>query len=96
MPDVQSTEPADDTVAEFPPVPAARVTHPTHMPTVRRHEGWPFERWRLVMVGAAILVGVFCGPEAAKPIANGADLGVLVSLAAFVLAFILPTPRKKG
>jgi len=50
----------------------------------------------MVAVVAALLGTAVCGPAAADPTTgvNGADLGVLLSLATFVAAFLIPLPKK--
>lgn len=57
---------------------------------------WPLAPTRMLLVVAALVVAAICGPAAADPATgvNGADLGVLISLATFVVAFLIPLPKK--
>lgn len=53
---------------------------------------WPLAPWRMALVVVALLGAAVCGPPAADPNTgfNGADLGVLISLAIFAGAFVFP------
>ena len=61
-----------------------------------RRSVWPLAPWRMTLVVVALLGAAVCGPPAADPSTgfNGADLGVLISLATFAAAFLIRIPKK--
>lgn len=61
-----------------------------------RRSIWPLSPRRVTAVVAALITAAICGPAAADPTTgvNGVDLGVLISLATFVAAFLIPIPTK--
>ncbi|MFD7871400.1 hypothetical protein ACFV3I_12970 [Microbacterium sp. NPDC059771] len=104
MPQTQDTDDNVAPVGEFAPLTADR-----HLSVVERTapviDGpiatdrpglWPLSPGRMGAVVAALLGAALCGPAAADPTTgvNGADLGVLISLATFVAAFLIPLPKK--
>lgn len=105
MPQTQDTDDNVAPVNEFAP-----MTADMHISVVERTEPvilgpiatdrrrlWPLAPWRMALVVVALLGAAVCGPPAADPTTgfNGADLGVLISLATFVAAFAIPSPRRK-
>ncbi len=48
---------------------------------------WPLAPWRWVLILTGLGLAAVCGVPAASPGFNGADLGVLISLAIFAAAF---------
>ncbi len=88
MPVDQSTDEAANPVG-FPARPAAmhvsRDDDTSPLPV--RRSIWPLAPWRAIVLLMAIFFAVVCGIPAAEPVWNGADLGVLISLAMFVAAF---------
>lgn len=99
MPDQHPTSDVVDDVlcAPFAPVPATSHQKITATAPIAQHAArrrlWPVEPWRFILLAAALIAAAFCGPAAASPGFNGADLGVLLSLTAFAAAF---TIRSKG
>lgn len=104
MPQTQDTDDAAVTVSGFEP-----LTADMHLSVSDRtapvidgpiatdgRSIWPLSPGRMALVVAAIIAAAICGPPAADPSTgvNGADLGVLISLAAFVAAFLIPLPKK--
>lgn len=98
MPQTQDTDENVEPVNKFTP-----VTADMHVSVVERTEPaivgpiatesrsiWPLAPWRMALVVVALLGAAVCGPPAADPSTgfNGADLGVLISLATFAAAFI--------
>lgn len=98
MPQTQDTDENVEPVNEFAP-----ITSDMHISVIERtapaidgplasedRSLWPFSPWRMGLVVLALLGAAVCGPAAADPATgtNGADLGVLISLGAFVAAFI--------
>lgn len=75
--------------AEFPAVTAdmhlLRADERSMIPA--RRSAWPLAPWRAIVLLVALAFAVLCGPPAAAPIWNGADLGVLIALVLFVAAF---------
>lgn len=104
MPQTQDTDDNVEPVDDFAPMTAdmhlsvAERTAPViDGPIATDHRSiWPLSPGRMVAVVAALLGTAICGPAAADPTtgANGADLGVLLSLATFVAAFLIPIPKK--
>lgn len=89
MPVDQSTENTPEQV-DLSPMPAtahlsAAVDHTPVVP--ERHGIWPLAPWRAIVLITAMTFAIACGIPAAAPVWNGADLGVLISLALFVAAF---------
>ncbi|MFT4156515.1 MAG: hypothetical protein QM630_01080 [Microbacterium sp.] len=90
MPQTQDID-GTTVMVDFTPRPAA-----THVSALCRDEGvvpdrrglWALGPWRWGMLLTGLGLAVTCGVPAAAPVWNGADLGVLISLAAFVAAFI--------
>ncbi|MGU3424002.1 hypothetical protein ACLBWV_03630 [Microbacterium paraoxydans] len=104
MPQTQDTDVASTAVDDFAPRPASthliavdRTERAITGPIVTRRRFWPLAPWRLMLVLVAIGCAAVCGPPAADPATgfNGADLGVLISLAIFVAAFAIRSPRRK-
>lgn len=54
----------------------------------------PLEPWRFLLLVAVIIAAIPCGIAAASPIWNGADLAVLICLAAFVGVLRIPGRTK--
>lgn len=50
----------------------------------------PLAPWRLILIGVALITAPPVGIFAADPAWNGADLAVLIVLAIFASAFVLP------
>lgn len=50
----------------------------------------PLAPWRLMLIGVALITAAPVGIFAANPVWNGADLAVLIVLAIFASAFVLP------
>ena len=100
MPQTQDTDDIAQAVNDFFPIPAS-----THVSLLARTEPivterrrvWPLAPWRFVLIAVAIGTAIVCGPPAAYPVTgfNGADMGVLISLAIFVAAFAIRSPRRK-
>lgn len=98
MPDDQSTDETVD-VVDFPPLPAglhlSRLDNTSPVPAPASI--YPLAPWRRVLILCGISLAIFCAIPAITPlddgahVFNGADLGVLLSLAMFVAAF---TPWK--
>lgn len=90
MPQTQDTDENVAPVGDFAPRGAD-----THVSVIVRTETvvpargsiWPLAPWRWVLLVIAIFLVITCGPAAAAPIWNGADLAVLISLGVFVAAF---------
>lgn len=97
MPQTQDIDENVEPVNEFAP-----MTSDMHVSVVERTEPaivgpiateprtlWPLAPWRMALVVVALLGAAVCGPPAADPSTgfNGADLGVLISLATFAAAF---------
>ncbi|PMC04130.1 hypothetical protein CJ226_08980 [Microbacterium sp. UMB0228] len=104
MPQTQDTDTAETTVDDFAPRPASmhliaadRTERAITGPIATDPRFWPLAPWRLVLVLVAIGTGAACAPPAADPATgfNGADLGVLISLAIFVAAVAIRSPRRK-
>ncbi|MBE7952864.1 hypothetical protein ILP86_00870 [Microbacterium sp. R1] len=104
MPQTQDTDENVEPVDDFAP-----LTADMHLSVIERTEPaivgpiatdprsfWPLAPWRMALVVVALLGAAVCGPPAADPTTgfNGADLGVLISLAMFVVAFLIPLPKK--
>lgn len=104
MPQTQDTEETLDPVNDFAP-----ITADMHISVIERTEPaivgpiatdrrtlWPLAPWRMVLVVVALLGAAVCGPPAADPNTgfNGADLGVLISLATFAAAFLIRIAKK--
>lgn len=104
MPQTQDTDENVEPVDEFAPMTAdmhlsvAERTAPViDGPIATDHRSiWPLSPGRMAAVVAALITAAICGPAAADPSTgvNGADLGVLISLAVFVAAFRIPIPKK--
>lgn len=105
MPQTQDTDENVEPVDDFAP-----LTADMHISVIERTEPaiigpivtdrrsvWPLAPWRMTLVIVALLGTAVCGPPAADPSTgfNGADLGVLISLAIFVAAFAIRSPRRK-
>ncbi|GAT73592.1 hypothetical protein MHM582_2086 [Microbacterium sp. HM58-2] len=93
MPADQITEDAPNPV-DFPARPATgHLSVATDVtPVVPERRGlFPLAPWRWVLVFTGLGLAGTCGVASANPAWNGADLGVLISLAIFVAAF---TPGK--
>ncbi|PRB01803.1 hypothetical protein CQ047_18265 [Microbacterium sp. MYb72] len=98
MPQTQDTDENVEPVDDFAPMTAdmhlsvAERTAPAIVGPIAtdRRRLWPLEPWRMAFVVVALLGAAVCGPPAADPSTgfNGADLGVLISLAILVAAFI--------
>lgn len=104
MPQTQDTDPVATAVDNFAPRPASthlsvadRTETAITGPIVTDRRFWPLAPWRLMLVLVALGTAAVCGPAAADPATgiNGADLGVLISLATFVAAFAIRSPRRK-
>lgn len=104
MPQTQSTDDNVEPVDDFAP-----VTADMHISVIERTEPaivgpivtgrrsvWPLAPWRMTLVVVALFGAAVCGPPAADPGTgfNGADLGVLISLATFAAAFLIRIPKK--
>lgn len=89
MPIDQSTENEPEAVDLSPkPATAHLSAIIDHIPVVPERRGiWPLAPWRAIVLLMAIFFAVTCAVPAADPIWNGADLGVLISLALFVAVF---------
>ncbi len=98
MPQTQDIDENVEPVDDFTP-----ITSDMHISVIERTEPaivgpiatddrrlWPLAPWRMALVVLALLGAAVCGPPAADPSSgfNGADLGVLFSLATFAAAFI--------
>ncbi|TCJ28733.1 hypothetical protein E0W80_04335 [Microbacterium sp. PI-1] len=104
MPQTQDTDENVEPVDSFAPMTAdrhlsvAERTAPViDGPIATDHRSiWPLSPARMTAVVAALITAAICGPAAADPTTgiNGADLGVLLSLATFVAAFLIPLPKK--
>ena len=104
MPQTQDSDQTPAAADEFAPVAAdmhlsvAERTAPViDGPIATDHRSiWPLSPGRMAAVVAALITAAICGPAAADPTTgvNGADLGVLLSLATFVAAFLIPIPKK--
>lgn len=104
MPQSQDTDENVEPVDHFAPMTAdmhlsvAERTAPViDGPIATDHRSiWPLSPGRMAAVVAALIMAAICGPPAADPTTgvNGADLGVLISLATFVAAFLIPIPNK--
>lgn len=98
MPEDQSTEEAPAAV-DFSPLPASH--HLSHLddtsPVPAPASIYPLAPWRWVLILTGVSLVVYCFIPAVMPldngaqVFNGADLGVLLSLAIFLAAF---TPWK--
>lgn len=90
MPQTQDTDDVAVTVSGFEP-----ITADMHLSMIVRTDSvvperrgmWPLAPWRWVLLAIAIFLAITCGPAAAAPIWNGADLAVLISLGVLVAAF---------
>ncbi|MFC7942670.1 hypothetical protein ACFUPZ_05355 [Microbacterium oxydans] len=104
MPQTQDTDDTAPAVDDFAP-----MTADMHVSVIERtapvidgpiatdrRSIWPLSPGRMLAVVAALITAAICGPAAADPTTgvNGADLGVLLSLATFVAAFLIPLPKK--
>ena len=89
MPHAQDTDDAVVMVGDFAPRPAtAHLSANSDRSIVPERDGlWPLAPWRWVLLLTGLGLAVACGIPAAAPVWNGADLGVLISLAIFVAAF---------
>lgn len=100
MPQTQDIDENVEPVDEFVP-----MTSDMHVSVIERTEPaivgpiateprslWPLAPWRMALVVLALLAAAVCGPPAADPATgfNAADFGVLISLAIFAAAFVLP------
>lgn len=104
MPQTQDTDENVEPVGEFAPLSsdmhlavAERTAPVIDGPIATDHRSiWPLSPGRMLAVVAALITAAICGPAAADPTTgvNGADLGVLLSLATFVAAFLIPIPKK--
>lgn len=90
MPQTQDTDGNAAPVDDFTPRPAGThvsvITRTTPIVPERRTM-WPLAPWRWVLLLTGLALAAVCGVPAADPVINGADLGVLISLAIFVAAF---------
>lgn len=90
MPQTQDTDETPVVVSGFAP-----VTADMHVSGLIRSESvvpesrgvWPLAPWRWVLLAIAVFLAVTCGPSAAAPVWNTADLLVFISLGVFVAAF---------
>ncbi len=94
MPQTQDTDGTAEPVSDFAPVGAdmhisvADRTVPAIVgPIVTRRGVWPLTPWRWALLAIALLIAITCGPAAADPAVNMADLLVFISLGVFVAAF---------
>lgn len=104
MPQTQDTDDNVAPVDDFAPLTAdmhlsvAERTAPViDGPIATDHRSiWPLSPGRMLAAVAALVGAAICGPAAADPTTgvNGADLGVLISLATFAAAFLIPIPKK--
>lgn len=104
MPQTQDTDDNVEPVDDFAPLTADmhlsvadRIAPVIDGPIATDHRSiWPLSPGRMLAVVAALVGAAICGPAAADPTTgvNGADLGVLISLATFVTAFLIPLPKK--
>ncbi|MCK2031234.1 hypothetical protein [Microbacterium galbinum] len=96
MPQTQDTDDTAETGETFEPRPAGiHVSLTTRTaPVVPERRGvWPLAPWRWVLLALALLLAITCGPAAADPAVNTADLLVFLGLAIFVATF---TPWSKS
>lgn len=90
MPQTQDIDENVEPVNDFTPRPAG-----THISVVDRIDHvvpeqrgiWPLAPWRWVLLAIAMLIAATCGPAAAAPVWNTADLLIFISLGVFVAAF---------
>lgn len=104
MPQAQDTDENVEPVDDFAPMTAdmhlsviERAAPVIDRPIATDHRSiWPLSPGRMAAVVAALITAAICGPAAADPTTgvNGADLGILLSLATFVAAFLIPIPKK--
>ena len=90
MPQTQDTDETPTLVSGFDPITAdLHVSGLVRTGSVvpERRSIWPLAPWRWVLLAVAIFLAATCGPAAAAPVWNGADLAVLISLAILVAAF---------
>ncbi|MFE7198479.1 hypothetical protein [Microbacterium oxydans] len=90
MPQTQDTDDNVAPVDDFAPRPAGtHVSVNTRSAPIvpERRSMWPLAPWRWVLLLTGLALAAFCGIPAAASVINGADLGVLISLAIFVAAF---------
>ncbi|WP_146114330.1 hypothetical protein [Microbacterium sp. MYb72] len=89
MPTAQDTDDTAVMVGDFAPRPATTHLNATSdIPVVpERRSLLPLAPWRWVLLLTGLALAATCGIPAAAPVWNGADLGVLISLAIFVAAF---------
>lgn len=90
MPQTQDTDDAAEVVSGFKPLTAdmhVSVTARTDSVVPERRGVWPLAPWRWVLLLSGLLFTALCGPAAAAPGINGAELGLLISFGAFVATF---------
>jgi hypothetical protein len=90
MPQTQDTDENVAPVDDFTPRPASThlsVTNRIDQVVPERNGIWPLAPWRWVLLAIAMFLTATCGPAAAAPIWNTADLLVFISLGVFVAAF---------
>ena len=90
MPQTQDTDDVSVTVSGFEPLTAdMHVSGLIRTDSVipERRSVWPLAPWRWVLLLSALLLAALCGPAAAAPGINGAELGLLISFGAFVATF---------
>lgn len=90
MPQTQDSDQTPAAADEFAP-----VTADMHVSVIARADSlvperrgvWPLAPWRWVLLAVAMFLAITCGPAAADPAVNMADLGVFLSLGVFVATF---------
>ncbi|UPL13047.1 hypothetical protein [Microbacterium galbinum] len=90
MPQTQDTDETPASVSGFDPITAdMHVSGLVRTDSVvpARRGIWPLAPWRWVLLAVAIFLAATCGPPAADPAVNAADLLVFISLGVFVAAF---------
>lgn len=95
MPQTQDTDDTAQPADHFSPLPAsahlsiAERTEPAITGAIVRPRRaiWPLAPWRSVLLAIAIFLAITCGPAAAEPTWNMADLLIFISLGVFVAAF---------
>lgn len=91
MPQTQDTDGTAETGENFSPRSAAThvaLAERTAPVAQERDTVWPLAPWRWILLALAIFLAITCGPAAADPAANTADVLVFISLGVFVVAFI--------